>query len=301
MDSASSTTCPPTVDTSVPTMGRMPASPAASRKRGIPWSPSRSVSAREAIPILAAASTSSSGLAAPKPKENPLLTCRWTKPSRDSPFNPLPLRGTTPRRSPAPGRRPSRRRGGGSRGSCLSPASRPTTPGPPASGRGPRCRGASCGTVSGLKPTRSAHARGGSPTRPAPIGRVRPVLPSLLSPRPARARGHAAGGQGPPASTHGWGTAAPQNPRAARDSGVSPRRSPPSLSSLHGAPEPGDEKPAPPDIIRGAGVLASSNPRKPVLVGRRPASEARGGGAPAFAVLPLRYHKLLFAVYGKIV
>src|SRR5919107_2276780 len=53
--------------------------------------------------------------------------------------------------------------------------------------------------------------------------------------------------------------------------------------------EPGDEKPAPPDIIRGAGVLASSNPRRPVLVGRRPAGEARGGGAPAlpfFSTLP---------------
>src|SRR5918992_708428 len=73
------------------------------------------------------------------------------------------------------------------------------------------------------------------------------------------------------------------------------------LSSLLGAPEPGDEKPAPPDIIRGAGVLASSNPRRPVLVGRRPASEARGGGAPALPFFSLSYHKLLFAVYGKIV
>jgi hypothetical protein len=38
-----------------------------------------------------------------------------------------------------------------------------------------------------------------------------------------------------------------------------------------------------------------------VLVGRRPAHEARGGGAPALPFFPLRYHKLLFAVYGKIV
>ena len=38
-----------------------------------------------------------------------------------------------------------------------------------------------------------------------------------------------------------------------------------------------------PDIIRAAGVLASLNPRRPVLVGRRPIREARGGGALAFS------------------
>jgi hypothetical protein len=38
-----------------------------------------------------------------------------------------------------------------------------------------------------------------------------------------------------------------------------------------------------------------------VLVGRRSAREARGGGAPALPFLSLRYHKLMFAVYGKIV
>ena len=109
-------------------------------------------------------------------------------------------------------------------------------------------------------------------------------VPSPPSPRPARARASAADAPRPPASTHGSGTAAPRTPRAARGRRVSPRRSPPSTLLPPGsAPSRGMRKPAPPDIIREKGVLASSNPRRPLLVGRRPACEARGGGAPLFS------------------